>query len=171
VHLFDYDSSVPFDVKEVSVKTLDGIAVHDITYAAHDPHYGVFTPGRMSAYLVTPPGSGPFAGVVFMHWLGNPNGNRNEFVDQAVALAQRGAVSLLLQGVFPWQQDPTGYAADRLQVAGQVIELRRAIDLLLAQPGRPPCQSLRADGRHGQLQRLVAGVLAGDRQPGRGCLP
>ena len=138
VPLFDYDRTVPLDVKETSVTDHDGIAVHDITFATHDPQYGFPIKGRTSAYLVTPPGTGPFAGVVFMHWLGSPNGNRDEFLDEAVALAQKGAVSLLVEGVFPWYQPPSGYEKDKLQVIKQVIELRRALDVLLSQPEVDP---------------------------------
>lgn len=138
IRLFDYDSTVPFDVQEVSITDQDGIAVHDILYAAHDPQYGGLVKGRMSAYLVTPAGSGPFAGVVFLHWLGNPNGNRDEFLEEAVALARKGVVALLVEGVFPWWQSPSGYENDREQVIRQVIELRRAVDLLLSQPRVDP---------------------------------
>lgn len=136
IHLFDYNSSQPLDVKEATVKQQAGIAVHDLSYAS------VITNERVSAYLVVPPGkgpsaglfAGPFAGVVFMHWLGNVNGNRDEFLDEAVALAQQGVTSILIQGRFPWSVTPHDLAADQTAIVDQVIDLRRAFDLLLAQP-------------------------------------
>jgi dienelactone hydrolase len=138
VHLFDYDRTVPLDVQKISVEDHEGVAVHDITYAAHDPQYGFPVKGRMSAYLVIPSGTGPFAGVVFMHWLGQPNGNRSEFLEEAVTLAHKGVVSLLVEGVFPWHESPSSYEADQVQVISQVIELRRALDVLLSQPEIDP---------------------------------
>lgn len=138
VHLYDYDSTVPVDIQEKSVTDHQSIPVHDITYAAYDPQFSGLINGRISAYLVTPPGIGPFAGVIFMHWLGNPNGNRDEFLNEAVALAQQGAVSLLVEGVFPWWQSPSSYEKDRVQVVHQVVELRRALDVLLSQAGVDP---------------------------------
>ncbi len=129
IHLFDYDSSQPLDVKEASVKQQDDIAVHDMSYAS------VITNERVSAYLVVPPGKGPFAGIVFMHWLGNPNGDRDEFLDEAVTLAQQGVISILIEGRFPWSVAPHDLAADQTEIINQVIDLRRAFDLLLTQPG------------------------------------
>jgi dienelactone hydrolase len=128
IHLFDYDSSQPLDMKEATVKQQDGIAIHDISYAS------VITGERVSAYLVVPPGKGSFAGIVFMHWLGSPHGNRDEFLDEAVALAKQGVISLLVQGRFPWSVTPKNLAADRQAIVDQVIDLRRAFDLLLSQP-------------------------------------
>jgi dienelactone hydrolase len=138
VHLFDYDQTKPLDVQEISVEDHEGVAVHDITFAAYDPEYGYPAKGRMSAYLVTPPGRGPFAGVVFMHWLGEHNSNRNEFVEEAIALAHKGVASLLVEGLFPWHKAPSGYEADKIQIINQVIELRRALDVLLSQPEVDP---------------------------------
>ncbi len=127
--LFDYDTSQPLDVQEAKVQDQAGIAVHDISYAS------VITNERVSAYLVVPPGKGPFAGVVFMHWLGSPHGDRSEFLDEAVALAKQGVTSVLIQGRFPWSVQPHDLAADQQAIVDQVIDVRRAFDLLLAQPG------------------------------------
>lgn len=127
--LFAYDRAAPLDLREESSKETDGVTVKDISYAAHTPQRG-----RAKAYLVKPGGKGPFAGIVFFHWLGKPNGNREEFMGEAVSLARRGVVSLLIEGYFPWAQPPTDAAADRRRVIDQTIEVRRALDVLLAQP-------------------------------------
>jgi predicted esterase len=126
---FNYDRNAALDLKEESVKEIDGIPVRDISFAANTPQTG-----RVKAYLVSPAGKGPFAGVIFFHWYGRTNGDRNQFVDEAVALAKKGTASLLIQGTFPWSQAPTGAAADRQRVINQTIEVRRSLDLLLAQP-------------------------------------
>lgn len=126
---FDYDRSAPLDVQEVSTKLVGGVALRDLTYASVDPRHG-----RIRAFLVKPSGAGPFAGILYFHWLGKPRGDRTEFLDEAAALAHRGVVSLLIQGYFPWTEAPTDGASDRQQVIDQTIDTRRALDLLLAQP-------------------------------------
>lgn len=132
IHPFDYDQAPPLDIKEISVKDQDGVAVHDITYAS------VITKARVLAYVVMPPGKGPFAGIVFMHWLGNTNGNRKEFLDEAVMLAKIGSASILIEGRFPWLIVPHDVATDQTELIEQVVDLRRAFDVLLAQPGVDP---------------------------------
>jgi len=127
--LFDYDQSVAFDLKEVSSRDQDGVTIRDINYAAYNG-----AQKRVDAYLVKPRGRGPFAGVLFFHWLGNVKSDRNEFLDEAIALAKQGTVSLLIQGHFPWVEEPTEAQADRRQIIDQTIEVRRALDLLLSQP-------------------------------------
>lgn len=72
-------------------------------------------------------------GVLFFHWLGEPNGDRNEFLDEAVELAKRGTVSLLIQGYFPWTIQPINGETDRQRVIDETIEVRRALDLLMLQ--------------------------------------
>jgi dienelactone hydrolase len=121
--------SIAFDLKEEAVKEQDGITISDINYAPYSAERG-----RIKAYLVKPAGRGTFAGVLFFHWLGETNGNRNEFVDEAVALAKRGTVSLLIQGYFPWSIAPKDGETDRQRVINEVIEVRRALDLLISQP-------------------------------------
>ena len=85
---FAYDRAAPLDIQEVSVSDRAGLQVHTISYASSKGH-------RVSAYLVVPPGAGPFAGMLFAHAGGL---DRNEFLDEALLLAKRGAVSLLIDG-------------------------------------------------------------------------
>jgi dienelactone hydrolase len=161
---FDYDASLPFDVRVVAETDREGVTVVDLNYASHDPAYAANLGGRSVAYLVRPTGEGPFAGVIYLHWLGElgaPAGvpaNRGEFLDEAVDLAQQGAVCLLLQGYFPYMDVPSGDREDAARIVGQVIELRRAVDFLLAQPGVDP-------GRIGFVGHdygaLFGGILSG----------
>ncbi len=127
---FAYDRSVAFDLKEESVKEQDGVIIRDINYAARTSERG-----RIKAYLIRPSGKGPFAGVLFFHWYGTPKGNRDQFLDEAVALAKQGTASLLIQGYFPWAVEPKDAQVDRQRVVDESIEVRRALDLLLSQPG------------------------------------
>lgn len=125
---FAYVRSDPLDVKQVSSQTRDGVMVQDIAYAgAHgDP---------VPAYLVIPqkPG-GKFAGIIWGHWLmpDAANANREEFLDEAIALANDGVVSLLIDA--PQKRPNFKPAPSPPLVAQQVVDLRRGLDLLLSRP-------------------------------------
>lgn len=127
--LFRYDSNVPLDVKEVGRKMVGDVTVRDITFV------GVAAP--VKAYLVQPAGSGPFAAILYVHWLGEPSStNRTQFLNEAVALAPKGVVSLLIDTM--WAQ-PGWYKnrvpeEDYTYSIRQVVDLRRAMDLLLSTP-------------------------------------
>ena len=156
VHLFDYLPDTP-EVKKLSVEEGEGYSVHDILYTAHDPNIGIVK-GWITAYLVRPDGDGPFAGILFLHDYGPVNSNRKEFLEEAKLLAKQGVVSLLIDGYFPWNTRVSDAESDRKNVIGQVIELRRALDFLLAQPGVDP-QRIAYMG-HG-FGSSYAGVLGG----------
>jgi cephalosporin-C deacetylase-like acetyl esterase len=134
---FDYDQKAPLDVQEAGVEQRGDVTVHDISYASPKG-------GRVPAYLVVPKGKGPFAAVIWGHWYqdGSPFLNRKEFLDEAVALAGSGVVSLLTDGPiarpgFVRDPDPLGEAQinDRVQ---QIIDMRRGADLLLARSDVDP---------------------------------
>jgi len=156
--VFDYDASVPFDVKINSQTERDGVTVTDLSYASYDTNYSTSMHGRTVAYLVTPQGEGPFAGVIYMHWLGNANNSRKEFLEEAIQLAQHGVICLLPQGYYPWMSFPSQDNNDRLLIVGQVIEMRRAIDFLLTQPN---IDSKRLGYVGHDYGALYGGVLAG----------
>ena len=90
---FDYDKTAPLGIKEIGVEKRGDVSIHDITYIS--PKGGV-----VPAYLVVPKGKGPFAAVIWGHWYwGNsPMRNRKEFLDEAVAFAPAGVVSLMTDG-------------------------------------------------------------------------
>lgn len=155
---FDYDTSVPFDIKINSQTERDGVTVTDLSYASYDPNYSVSMHGRTVAYLVTPQGEGPFAGVIYMHWLGNANNSRKEFLEEAVQLAQHGVICLLPQGYYPWMAFPTQDNNDRPLILGQIIEMRRAVDFILTQPN---IDSERLGYVGHDYGALYGGVLAG----------
>jgi len=131
VKRLDYDHQAPLDVKEVSVEKRGDVSVHDISYASPKG-------GRVPAFLVVPDGKGPFAAILWGHWYW-PNSamrNRKEFLDEAVALAQSGVISLLPDGPIarpghvdnnaPLNEDQI---TDLIQA---IVDMRRGADLLLA---------------------------------------
>jgi dienelactone hydrolase len=129
--LFAYDKSAPLNVQETGRETRGAALVRDLTFTPADQ--------PVKAYLVSPAtGAGPHAAILYVHWLGDPpTTNRTQFLDEAVALAGRGVVSLLVEGMWAkpgWYKDRIP-EEDHAHAIRQVIELRRAMDLLLAQPG------------------------------------
>jgi pimeloyl-ACP methyl ester carboxylesterase len=100
------------------------VTVEDITYA-----------GDVSAWLVRPEEAPPssIAGIVLWHWFSQePLGDRNEFIDEARELAERGTACLLPQGRFPWFDDPTGAVHDVAALEGEVARFSAGLDLLVA---------------------------------------
>jgi cephalosporin-C deacetylase-like acetyl esterase len=122
---FTYARGVSLNVKQNSVKVLDGVTIQDITYAGSDGD-------TVPAYLVIPKGGGKFAGVIWGHWLmpGAANSNRKEFLEEAVKLAPAGVVSLLVDA--PKNRPDFKEMPDPVLVAQQVVDLRRGLDLLLS---------------------------------------
>jgi dienelactone hydrolase len=126
--LFRYDDKSRVIVKDVSSEQRGDVSVRDVTFSTG--------PGReIKAYLVVPKGNGPFAGILWVHWLGEEKSNRSQFLDEAVELAPKGAVSLLVDAMW---SAPEWFGKripdkDYENSIRQVIELRRAVDLLLSQ--------------------------------------
>src|SRR6185295_12560109 len=90
---FNYDKTATLDIKTIGSEKRGNVTIYVITYAS--PKGGV-----VPAYLVVPNGKGKFAGIVWGHWYwdNSPMRNRKEFLDEAVALAPAGVVSLLPDG-------------------------------------------------------------------------
>jgi dienelactone hydrolase len=161
VGIFDYDRSKPLDVQVLKTETRDGgVEVRDITFAS-------LSGRRTEAYLIVPPGKGPFAGVLYVHWYEppKPTSNRTQFLDEAVELARRGVVSVLPATMW---SDPDWFRKrkredDLKNSLAQTRELRRAFDLLLAQPGVDARRAAYAGHDFGAMfGAVIAGV---DRRP------
>ena len=130
--LFDYNPSAPMDVKVVGTEMRDGIEVRDITFAN-------ISGGRTAAYLVVPKVRGAHPAALMMHWYApeEKDSNRTQYLGQAVELAKFGVVSLLPETM--WSEPkwfPTRNRADDYDASVRAVkETRRALDLLLSQPG------------------------------------
>jgi len=111
-------------------------------------------------YLVRPQGEGPFAGIVYMHW---GQGDRTEFLSEAVLLAKEGALSLLIDAPYHRPDiDPYGFVvepeAEREGYIQLVSDLRRGFDLLAA---RKDVDSKRIGYVGHSLGATWGGALAG----------
>jgi dienelactone hydrolase len=138
VRHFDYDAKAPLELKVIGSQKRGDATIYDITYAS--PKGGV-----VPAYLVVPAaGKGPFAAVIWGHWYWTNSDmrNRKQFLDEAVALAPAGVVSLLTDGPiarpgYVAEQDPLSEKQNAYKVQ-QVIDMRRGVDLLLARKDVDP---------------------------------
>ena len=141
LHHWDYDSSVPLNIKQIGLEVRDGIRIYDISFsspvdgrsAAVGPNGGIVT-----AYLVVPLGQGRFPAVIFGHWCmpASEKKNRTEFLDEAIVLAHSGVISLLPDHVTVhpgFVEDSTPLNEQQIAVeVQQNVNLRRGADLLLA---------------------------------------
>lgn len=132
------DAAVSLDlhVEADAVDDGDGISVQDVSWASP-------AGGRVSAWLVVPAGSGPFAGLVYLH---GSETDRDDFLDEAVAMAHGGSVSVVLDAPFARRgSDRRGFLQyysiperERDMTAQAVVDVRRAYDLLVARPDVDP---------------------------------
>lgn len=131
---FEYSSSAPLDLRKVGRRKEDGIETHLFTY--HTPH-GV----RRVGEIIRPTGEGTCAAILYVHWLAEtPDANRTQFIEEAKEMAKRGVVSLLVETMWS-EQDwfiKRTQEDDQANSARQVVELRQAMDILLAEPGIDP---------------------------------
>jgi len=128
---FDYDQKAPLQIKHLGVERRAQAVVYDLTYAS--PKGGV-----VPAYLVVPKGRGPFAAIVWGHWYWENSSmrNRREFLDEAIALAPAGVISLLTDGPIA----RPGYVSSKeplneqqvVNMVQAVVDMRRGVDLLAA---------------------------------------
>jgi dienelactone hydrolase len=130
---YEYDTKSGLDLRETNVEKRGDVRMIELNYAGASGD-------RVPAYLLIPSGKGPFAGIVWAHWLkpGSRLTDKDEFLEEAVALAHAGVVSVLVDAPqvrhdFVPEKDKNGMEAIRQQgEAGghEVIDLRRAVDLL-----------------------------------------
>ena len=127
VQVFGYDARAPLDFQANSSEDVHGVTVLDVSYASPKG-------GRVPAFLVVPSGKGPFAGVVFVHW---GQGDRTEFLADAVMLAHAGAESLLIDAPFNRPEPRAGDTFTHPEMERDlyiqlVVDARRGVDLLLS---------------------------------------
>jgi dienelactone hydrolase len=129
--LFGYDRSAPLAFRD------RGVVNHGYPIEVRDVSYASPRGGRVSAYLVVPPGKGPFPAVLYLHGSGE---DRTGLVVPAAWLAARGAVGLAIDSAFvkapgPAPTDPvTRLERERDLTAQTVVDLRRGVDVLASLP-------------------------------------
>jgi len=128
---FDYDRPAGFPVTLHSTESRGAAELAELEYQS-----GADT---VRASIVRPAKGGKrMAGILYVHWLGDhQTSNRTQFQSEALELAERGVVSVLIDAPWSrlnWYKDRVP-EEDYAHSVQQVIAQRRAMDLLLNQPG------------------------------------
>jgi dienelactone hydrolase len=136
---FAYAAGAPAAAAQ-STKTSGGVVWTIVTFRSD---------GRtVTAEIAAPEhATSPGPGVLFVHWLGDAKTtNHTEFEADAASLAKRGATCVLVDAMWStvttagtdWFDKVRSPVSDYAASIAQVIDLRRALDLLLAQPNVDP---------------------------------
>jgi len=153
------DPGTPLGIQILSTSNRSGASLVELTYA------GASGADPVRATLVRPPGGsqrGP--AVLWVHWLGeSATTNRTEFLDEAVELAQQGAVSLLVDTLWSqpgWYKQRT-MDTDVAAFTAQVVSLRRGLDLLSQEPGVDPAKLAVVGHDFGGMTGMLASAADG----------
>ena len=128
---FSYDDSKPLDpqIKPSSFSTNE-VQVEDISFSGPGDTF-------LNAYLMTPSGSDErHPAVIYAHGAG---GDRQEMLDEALKMAEKGAVTLTLDMIYspgrakPLPEGMAGVRENSRLEAESVQEVRRAVDFLQSQ--------------------------------------
>ena len=151
--VFAYDASAPLNLRDSLETVQDGIEVRAISF---DSPKG----GRATGFLLVPQSGGRHAGVVNMH--GAPGDARQAVERGGVQIARHGAVVVAIDA--PWARreappvafDAATDSADQVQL---IVDLQRAVDVLLARSDVDPNRLAYVGGSYGGAQgALLAGV-------------
>lgn len=152
-HPYVYDAAAPLDLAVEPRSADDEVAVHAVSF---DSPRG----GRATGVLVVPrvPAGTRLAGVIMAH--GAPGSTAN-LEPRARFVARKGAVVLGIDAAFARRdpRDPLSFtprdAAEHIQT---IVDLRRAVDVLLARPDVDPARIGFIGGSYGAA---MGGILAG----------
>jgi dienelactone hydrolase len=128
--LYEYDTSRPIAMDDAGAENSDyPVKIHDINFDGGTE--------RVPAFLLLPPGKGPYPAVIYLHGQG---GDRLEMLYTASWLAGRRAVALTVESPYSPNRNielgpgVEGLRKERDRTVLGIIELRRAVDLLQSLP-------------------------------------
>jgi len=129
---FAYDTHSPMNVKYSAAVGRSGTSFRAVSFSSPTGH-------TITGVIIRGAGRSPHAAVLFVHWLGDDakTTNHTEFERDAVALARKGVTSLLIDAMWAqpdWYDKVRTFQTDYTGSIAQVIDLRRSLDVLLAQP-------------------------------------
>lgn len=116
--IFKYSKDAPLNYKESFLKGMGNAIVSDISFSGKDEK-------SIVAYLVKPEKKGIFPAVIYLHW---GQGNRDEFLEEAVSMSEYGIVSILLNA--PWFRPDYKPVSQDEGVVQIVTDIMRTVDLL-----------------------------------------
>jgi len=128
--IYAYNASRPIARQDAGLANKDyPIAIHDISFdGGKEP---------VPAFLLLPPGKGPYPAVIYLHGQG---GDRLEMLYSASWIAARRAVALTVESPYSPNRaielgnGVQGLKRERDRTVQSVVELRRAVDLLQSLP-------------------------------------
>jgi fermentation-respiration switch protein FrsA (DUF1100 family) len=126
VSLFDYDPGTSLNVTWERKEQKDSVVRDWVKFLS-------VKGCESEAILVHPIGEGQYPAVIYMHM---GQGSKNQFVDEAVTLAEKGVISLLLDS--PFVSHCFGPSSSRAGFIASVVEVRRGLDLLDTLPAVDP---------------------------------
>ncbi len=150
LHLFRYDTTGALAYWDSLVDTQQGVRIYQVKFASP-------VGGRVSGMLLTPPGKGSFAGLLLQH--GMP-GTAVAQLPRALYLARHGAVVLAIDAPFAQRSgNPIQFTpADSVEQVNYIINLQRAVDVLLSRPEVDATRLGYVGRSHGGA---IGGLLAG----------
>lgn len=138
---FAYDRNAPLDLRDSLESVENGVETHAISFASPKG-------GRATGLLFVPRDGGRKAGIVNMH--GAP-GSARQTAAGSMALARRGAVVVAIDAPFARRTGDmvTFTEADSADQVQLIVDLQRAVDLLLARPDVDPARIAFVGGSYG----------------------
>lgn len=150
------------DVRVIGGRTQDGLEAR--LMVVQSP-FGY----RRMAEIIRPEHKQPCAAILYVHWYEpeSHDSNRSQFVKEAKELARGGAVCLLIETL--WSDPDFFYKRtqqdDQQNSIEEVVNLRRAMDLVLSQPDVDPERFAFVGHDFGGMYGVLAGSL--DPRPSR----
>lgn len=138
---FAYDRAAPLDLRDSLESVTDGLETHAISFASPRG-------GRATGLLHVPQRAGRKAGIVFMH--GAP-GSARQSLRSTEGMARRGAVVLSVDAPFARRggEMVTFTEADSADHVQLIVDLQRAVDVLLAREDVDPARIAFVGGSYG----------------------
>jgi len=156
----NYDKNMPFVFRLIGNHSEDGIESQLLVTSSP---FGY----RRMAELIQPEGQTSLPAILYLHWYEPEahDSNRSQFVGEATEIAKRGASCLLIETMW---SDPDFFLKrtqenDPQNSIQQVVDIRRAMDFLLAQPSIDPERFAYVGHDFGGMYGVLAGSL--DKRP------
>jgi dienelactone hydrolase len=130
--MYDYDPAKSGPVTYGAARTLgNGVTARSIEYVSASGK-------KVTGEIVSGAATSPQPGILFVHWLGEAKtSNYTQFEPDAQALAARGVTSILIDAMWSDRQwfkhMGSSVEGDTKETVDQVIDMRTALDVLLAQ--------------------------------------
>lgn len=146
------------DLRVVGKRTQDGI---ESQLLVMQTPFGY----RRAAEMFRPEGDGSYAAILYVHWYEpeSPDSNRTQFEEEAREMARAGAICLLVETMW----SDRDFFAKRTQEddvqnsVEEIVNIRRAMDLLLSQPNVDGQRFAYVGHDFGGMYGVLAGSLDG----------